>query len=164
MGAYTLYAIQVGEDVISQIEDVRVDPAIEELLVSGDSGIHPEHASVSRQRASIRFTSSAITAVLDITGVGGVVIDEANSSNAAVFYFRQRAMGAAMASGSSHLKMTVNLGFLYPDTVRATHPDKATIDCVLECVYDTNNNPIVIAKNQADPGLSPSVDEVFTID
>ncbi|KPL05255.1 hypothetical protein AMJ85_12030 [candidate division BRC1 bacterium SM23_51] len=162
--AYTLYAIAVGTDVIKQISSCRIDPGIQEMLVSGDSSLDNEHASLQTQEPIVRFTTTAITAALDLLGVGGLVIDEAGESNGVDLYFRRRAMGAGIADGDSHVKLTVNLGLMYPRILNVTHGgDPASIDGELACIYDGTNYPIVIAKNQALADLSPAINEVYTI-
>jgi hypothetical protein len=163
---YSLYAVAVGSSVIRQITDQRVDPGIMEMLVSGDGTIDNEHASIVGIRPILRFTTSGISQALNIAGVSGLVIDQAGSSNGVDLYFAKRAMGSGFASGSVHIKLEVDLGLLYPVSLRATHEanDPATIEYGLAAVgVDAANAPLSCAKGQSLGALAPAISEVYTV-
>ena len=147
---------------MSQILSQNIDPAITEMLESGDSSLDNEHVSVSAQEPTIRFRTSGIAKALTAVGVSGLVIDEDNSGNGIDLYFRKRAIGGGYESGED-LKMVVNLGILVPVTLTGNHPDRAEIEYVLTVLWDGTNDPIVITKDQTAAALTPTTTEIFTI-
>lgn len=165
---FTLYAIKINGSspfptVIDQILSQNIDPGLTEMLESGDSSLDNGHVSASNQAPTIRFSTSAIAKALDATGVGGLVIAAEETATSVDLYFRKRVLGSGFASGSEHLKMTVNLGVLVPVTVSGTHPDRAEIEYMLHVLYDGSNDPILLDKEQTLPDLSPAISNIHTI-
>ncbi len=159
---YTLYALQIGTTVIDQIRSQTIDPGLTEMLESGDSSLDNLHVSVNNQSPTITFSTTALKKALDVCGVAGLLIDEAGSSNGIDLFFRKRAMGGGYAAGSSHLKLTVNLGVLIPTTLPATHPEAGSVEFMLYVVWDGTNNPILIDKDQS-VSLSLAFSAIHTI-
>jgi hypothetical protein len=159
---WTIYAVQIGSTVIDQIESQGIDPAIEQILMNTGGGVFPRFSAVTRQVPMIRFSTTKIDAALTAIGMGGLVIDQAGSTNGVTVFFRKRVIGAGFAAGSSHLKAYVNLGLMTWGAVRASAGGNAVIDVELTCLWDETNSPIVTTIAAAD-ALTPTVADVFTV-
>ncbi|UCG33297.1 MAG: hypothetical protein JSU68_01450 [Phycisphaerales bacterium] len=162
LAAYSLYAVGIGtEGTIRQISAQGMDPAIQKALLSGDGSVEPTWASVIQQEPRATFTTTQIKTVLDLVWPYGYVIP--TNSQPLDLWFRKRAAGSTFASGSDHVKCTINKGLLVPQVIRATQGQPATIDCEVVILWDGTNDPIVIEADQALDDLSPVVSEVYTL-
>lgn len=165
INVYSPYAVAIGAaTVIRQITNVALDPAVQEMLVSGSGRIDPEHASVASQIPMMRFTTTAIKTAIDAAGVSGLKIDQTNDTNQMIFQFQRRAQGGTFDTGSSHTKLTIKRGLLKPVTVNASQGDTpATIEYELVCLYDGANAPVIIETDQALVDKSPAISDVWTV-
>lgn len=163
--SYSLYAVKIGTSAILQVAEQSVDPGITEMLVSADGVIYNEHASIVSVRPIVRFSTTQISAALDICGVTGLVIDEAGSSNGVTLFFAQRDTGTGYTAGATHMAVGVALGLMYPTNLRASHEatDPASVEFALAAIgVSAVLAPLSIDKNQALVDLSPVISEVYT--
>jgi hypothetical protein len=163
--AYALSAVRIDKTadvIIDQITDQNLDPGVEELLEGGGGAIDGEHLSVSRQRPIITFTTTALETALGTCGLGGLVLDDGETTGLIEFHFRKRLMGSTFAGASSHLILTVKYGFMYITGVRATHPNAAQATFAVVAIYDGTNNPLTIVKAQTLPTLTSPADGIWT--
>ncbi len=165
---HTLYAVDIdpitGANAvfIDQVSDWNVDTGIGEILQNADGMVDPTFVAVGSQSPRIRFSSTALATILAKCGISGLKIDSDVTHDGAEFWFQKVAEGGTRASGSNHIKMTMNEGMLLPRMIRATNgPPPATMDFEAVPTYDGTNDPLVIAASQALVG-TPSVGELFT--
>lgn len=166
MDVYTLAQVNIATTaavdlLIDQISDQRISMGIRKLLVGADGNVDPTYTAIAEQNPTANFTTSALATVLATVGIDGLKIDSDVDDDGLEMWFQKLAEGATRASGSNHIKMTVNEGLLVPTRIVAPHNGVATLELLLIITYDGTNEPIVLAASQALEG-SPSVGELFT--
>ena len=169
---HTLYAVDIDPITeanavfVDQVSDYNVDPAVQETLQSADGQVDPTFVATMFQSPRVTFTTSALATVLAKCSnaflISGMKIDSDGTHDGAELWFQKLAEGAIRASGSSHIKLTINEALLVARAINATQGGIATIGMELIIGYDGSNEPIVIADNQALVG-SPTVSELFTL-
>lgn len=168
---YALRAIQftqgAGDIVISQITRQTIDPVLQHYLGGGSSEIDPQFIANLHQPIVVSFGTTALKAVIDLCGVGGMAVDSSLASyEAAELWFAKYADQGEFESftaGTHHIKMSVHLGMLYWTAIdgRADSPDPAEVDVTLIVLSDGTNAPIMIEKDQAWGPTMPSPEVAF---
>ena len=162
--AYTLYAAQIQttgavDHLIDNLVSQRISSGLRQILLGTGDAARPRLLVNQQQTPEVEFTTRKITS-LSTVGVTGLKIDSDVDDDGLELWFQKRDEGANLASGSSHLKGTINEGILVPVSLRAGNDDVATIDYRCVITYDGTNDPIVWADSSAVEG-SPASDEVF---
>ena len=159
---HVLYAVNVAGAAgafMDQVSDWDLSPNIRNLVLGGDGSVDPTYTAVGSQAPSITFSTSKLATVLGKCGINGLEIKSAQELSA---FLRKTVEGGTRAGASSHIKLLVNKGLLFPRRLRATNDasNPATLD--LECLatYDGSNDPVVITSSQSLTG-TPSVSEAF---
>jgi len=105
-------------------------------------------------QALITFETTKVSNALGTVGVNGIVIDSDVSNDGAECWFKQIDEGGTRKTGSTHVKLTINEGILFPTTLSANHNQPATLGYNLNITYDGTNDPIVMAASQATEGTA----------
>jgi hypothetical protein len=163
---HTLYAVNIATTAavdlfIDQITDFNVDTGINEMLVTADGSVDPTYVAIQNQSPRINFTTSALATVLATCGISGLKIDSDVDDDGAEFWFQKMAEGGVRATGSNHMKLTMNEGMLLPRVISASNDGgPATMTMEMVITWDGTNDPLVIATSQALEGTA-IVGEVF---
>jgi len=169
---HTLYAVDVDPITeanavfIDQLTNYGLDPGIAEILQRSGGEVDPTYVATMGQSPRITFTSTALATILAEMSnkflLSGIKIDSDATHDGLECFFQKIAEGGARASGSVHIKMTVNEGLLLPRALSAAQEGVASLALEAIIGYDGTNDPIVIANNQALIG-APAVGELFTL-
>jgi len=165
MDVHTLYAvnIQTAEDVdlfIDQITDQNIDLGITDLLLSADGQVDPTFVAVGEQNPRLAYTSSKLATILASCWIDGLKISSDVDDDGAEFFFQKVEAEGTRATGSSHVKLTMNKGMLIPRTITAPHNALASVELEFIPVWDETNDILVVETSQAIEG-TPSVSEAF---
>ena len=152
--AFTLYAADVNGTMIDQVSSFGVDSGLEQFLLLADGGVDPTYSAVKGLVPKISFSTHAVAAALAVAGMN------AASVTAASFFFQKLAEGGTRASGSSHLKLALTKGMIFPRSLSAGHAEPAELSYEVLCLTDGGGVPVTISKNQALTG-SPVVDQLY---
>ncbi len=161
MNLYTLYLLQHSTDDLGGVTDFGLPPGIREIMLGADGQVDPTFAAVIDQAPTLRWTSRAIQAHLDLIGQDGLAV----SATPLTAWLRRNTAQGVRATGSVHTKMEINLGLAVPRQIRAAHndPNGATIDYECIILHDGTNDPVVITEAQALPASDDEgVQQVFT--
>jgi len=154
MEVFYLYAVDLAGEMIGQIRNQRLNPAIN-LVQEGPGGhVDNEYAAIAGGQPAMGFTSSAVAKALDECGWNGTPIS-ATPFNA----WWQKGLEGGLRDTSGHVLMQVVKGMLYPMTIRAPHVPPATIDYNLLASYNSADLPIQISTGALTD--APAADEMF---
>lgn len=167
MNIHTLYAVQVAtveavDGLFDQIVSFNLDTGLENFIEGADGNIDPMYVAVKSQEPRMRFTTTALVTSLDLCGINGLKISSDEDDDGLEAWFQKADEGGVRATGSNHIKLTVNEGILVPRQISASHNERAELEYELIITWDGTNDPIVIATSQALEGTA-AVGELFTI-
>lgn len=164
MDTYSLYAIVVDDEttpavLVDQIQSQDIDPALTELIESGDGAVDDLYAAVGRSEALVTFETTAIAAALAAAGIDGYAITDEIQ-----LHFRKNAEDGTRATGSNHLMVGIASGMIIPTrfTAQGDQASRITMQIVPRDSAGGGTNPITVTASQPLTG-SPTVDELFVV-
>ena len=164
--AHVLYAVQLDTILgaallLDGISSYSLAAGIRESLLNGDGSFRPKWTAVQQQAPTVEFTTTRIANALAGIGVNGAIIDaDLIGADGLKMFFQKVTEGGTRAGATSHEKLTVKEGLIYPATLNATNDSDANIVYRAAITYDGTNDPIVFAGSQSLEG-TPTIDEGF---
>jgi len=134
-----------GSTLISELTDLSPDSGTDHLTGYAASFPHPLFRGVRGQKPGSPFSSPQIGAILAAILAGGNnwCLDlSAGNTDLGFLQGQNRGIRQARA-GAVHERLRLSRGWLYWDSISASHQQDATISCRLEALYDETNAPIV---------------------
>lgn len=117
---YTLGAVKIGNSVIKQILDARVDQGLQVLLARGSGALFNTFAAVGRYAPLIAFTSAAPKGALTACGLAGVKLTAAVKG---ILYFQQTTELGRVTAGCKTI--TISKGVAVWRSLNAPHLGQA---------------------------------------
>lgn len=136
-----------GPAYISQLRSKGINLNVEEETGYGSANVHPLFSAVLNQVPTIDFSSTQIATVLASAPFIGAGI----SASTAFFWKLAAATGSVARGSSSHLKITMTLGYIHWTQISLQHDSVGTVDSVITVGYDGTNDPLVPAGSQTLP-------------
>jgi len=157
MNAYTIYAVNLGGDLISGCSDQAFDMGLVESIVKGDGSPYPTHIAPMEQRPSITFSTTELAALLTKIGVLGWTIDSP------VILYCQKLSDTGRSAGSDHVVLTVNAGVVIPVQITASQGQggEARMSARIVPTWDGTNIPIIPSTGAL--AGTPAVGSVYTV-
>lgn len=153
-----------GQDlVIAQIESQNLQTGVTDFVLPMDGGVDSVVAALNSLDPVIPITSSAVGYLLARLGLSGLYFESDVDELGGYFYLQKMtATDDARATGASHMRLTVNKGRIFPQTLQASQNQYATLAMNVACLYDGTNNPIIPEADQSLSGTAPTR-ELFTL-
>ena len=159
--ASDLYVVLVGSTSIPNIVSQGIDEGLVHVILSG-SGVAERYGSAVLGKAPVaRFTTRAISTALTAVTVNGLLID---ASPTMTMWLQLFADGATRLGVTSHYKIIIDDGLLYPVSLRAAHGALAELDFACNICERTGDgtHPISYTAAQSLSG-TPEADEQYTL-
>lgn len=131
-----------GSKVLRQVDNVSVDPRIENLI-QGGSSIDTLFAGAQRSIPNVTFDTPAIALMLGYIGLDGTALDTTD------VYFAKFIQGGSLAGATSHVKFTIKQGLGILRSISARQGSEAIASYEVIGTYDGTNAAIAIAINQS---------------
>jgi len=155
---FKLYMVDIDGSYIDQITDQSIGTDLGELFQRRTTSPYNTFVSVGEQRDTFGFTTTALATALGKVGAAGFSIE---SGAELVGYFQQLEQGGTFKGTGAHLKITGNLGMIYPQSLSAENNQIATVSYNAEMIFDGTDDPLQFEKDQSLAGAW-ATDEVFT--
>jgi hypothetical protein len=134
---FTLSAVKAGATLLPQVRSTRLAPDLKKAVEGGDGSPYASFVGVNQANPSFAFTSRAISILLTKAGMSGCATATATPL---VSYWQAMMNQGLRASGSVHVKLQMNDGFLFPEKVSASQTE-ATVDMKWLGISDGINDP-----------------------
>jgi hypothetical protein len=158
--AELLHGIQNSSTFISQFTSCDVSPVVESLLVHAAGQVNPQFVAAMGISPEIRFGSTQLKTILDLTGV---TVDDLSGANTDLWFKAAADQGNRVASASTaHHRYRAAQALLEVQSISAGHRSLATANCRLILGYDGTNVPLVYAGSTALSG-TPTAAENFVL-
>ena len=155
MDVFYLYAVNLAGEMVGQIRNQRLNPAIN-LVQEGPGGhVDNQYAAIAGGQPAMGFTSSAVATAINECGINGTPLAALTPFEG--WWYKGEEGGTRASSG--HIKMAIVKGLVYPMSIRAPHTPPATIDYNVLASYDETLSPIQITVGAL--GVAPEADEMF---
>jgi len=161
-GLWNLYGVKPASGaIIDGIVNHDFTPNDETLRHLADGAADATLITLMQQSPQHVLTTRSLATALGQIGWAGIDIPTTEATFA--MYWRQMAEHGTRKSGSAHIKMTVNKGYVYGQQVEASQGSGAQFTFGLQCGWDGTNAPIISTdSNQALPADGASL-ELFTL-
>jgi len=158
MGQYSIAGIEIGTTVISQITDSTIEEGLEEIITSSSGNLDDSYTAVAKHAPTIKFSTTAVKAVLDLADINGLLFDEAAVATSGVtVWLRERALGGGFSPDGSakHIKLFIGKGMVVPTNIEGGISKDATIQVEIIPMRSTLTAPadeaIVVTDETAFP-------------
>lgn len=145
---------------LRQMDDVGISPSSNKAIIypggSLDAGAIIENMADPMLRFSTRDLTTLFGAISPVTGL--------YCTGGATARFQVRAQGATFSTGGSHTTFASTLGWLLPQSLRASQDDAqgAVAQCTYTALFDGTNKPFTYAINtDLDAATTPSFISAF---
>lgn len=161
MASFVLAALDIDGTIYDQLESVTLAPSLAHAIMGSAGSLDPEFITNIDQNPTIRFTTTQIQDILDLTFLDGFALAAGSS---VILWFREMVAGGGLTAldSSSHLKVTCYLGLLTIQSVNAGLNTPATAEVLVTLLYDGTNNPFLVEKDVATVP-SPTVGEYYVL-
>jgi len=131
--------------LISQLNDLSPETASDHLTGYAASFPHPLFRSVRGQKPGGPFRSTQVGDLLtEILNGGNNWCLDLSAGNTDLGFLQGANRGLRQArAGAVHERLRLSRGWLYWDSISATHQQDAEISCRLAAMYDETNAPVV---------------------
>jgi len=159
MNSYVISAYKHSATLIKGIQDSRLNPNLEQMIVGGSGAPSPAFVGVGQIRPELNLVTTEIkTALANCGGITGAAL----SSDA--FYFQKMLEAGLRAGTLAHIKVTAATGMIIPVSINAVQGRPATLNyLVIMTSADGSASPIVIAGSQSLEAGQDVTDEVYTM-
>ena len=122
--------------------------------------LSPRNRLILGQEPKLSFATRALATALGLCGTSGSDISDLTAG--LIGYQHKFQRGGSRATGSTHRKITVVDGMLYPTRITCAHQGLAELEYEAAAAWDGTNDPFQIAEASALPS-APTDAERFTI-
>lgn len=157
---HSLYHIVGDTTALAGINRQMLNTGTEVYGEPVDGGVYRRFQSVIAQRPTGEFTSLCVAQAIDLIALTGQSIASWTAKMA--WWFQKHAHGGTRAGATSHRKIVVNDGLVFPRRLSCSHQGNAAISYDMIASYDGTNDPFVITDAQSLP-TAVADDERFTI-
>jgi len=159
MNNYVISAFKHSTTLIKGIQDSRLNPNLEQMIVGGSGAPSPSLVGVSQIRPELAIVTTEIkNALANCGGITGAAL----SSD--VFYFQKLLEGGLRAGTLAHIKVTAATGMIIPVSINAVQGQPATLNyLVVMTSADGSASPIAILGSQSLETGQDVTDEVYTM-
>lgn len=130
MGFYIVGAVKLNSTLIPY-SSVNLSPEFEKTLLNSDARSGHSFTGIAKAGPVCKITTPALASVLNLTGLGGVVL-----TGLELYVIKHDAV--AVASGSAHRKWTCTAALARIDSI-STNNGHAEITLEISAVYDGTN-------------------------
>lgn len=158
MEHYTISAVKHNLTFIKGVQNLGLNPALQQIISSGSGAVDPTFSSVGQLQPEMTFDASAIkTALANLGGIDGIAL------NNFIFWFQKMVAGGKRASGLAHTKVTAASGIIIPTRIDAPKlPGEATISYrIVPVSADGDASPLAIAADQALEAGQDQISEAY---
>lgn len=149
MGFYIVGGVKINSTLIP-FSSVNLSPELEKVLLNSDARSGHSFTGVMKSGPVCKITTPALASVLDITGLGGVVLT-------AFELYVVKHDAVSIASGSSHRKWTMTSAVAKIDSI-STSNGHAELVLEISAVFDGTNAVWVMTDGVSAPTQSRVTD------
>ena len=150
MPSFKLFSVTVGSTHIPVTESAY-NPQVEALVEGAASTIDPTALGRRGSKDITTFTTPALGTALGVCGVNGKKI---TGADIVVLTYAQLATGGTYASGSSHVAITINEGYMVLNGGGGDANSAASLQFSVFAITDGVNDPLEIDRAVALPNVS----------
>jgi hypothetical protein len=125
VAVYNIAHVLLNTSSIGQIQSSSFNPGLQEMVSSGSGLVDPQFAAVLQGAPSATFSTQAVSTAVGLIGIGGSAL--LSGSNKLNLFLQQMDLGGLKKSGSSHIKVTLDDGIVYPTSLEVSQGGYASI-------------------------------------
>lgn len=146
---HALYAVVHDSTAIPGVNQLGFSLGGRTINEPSAAELSPRFACMVEQRPRMSFTTRAVATALGLCDADGTDI---STLTAGLIGFQQQfADGGSREGATSHRKIAIAEGLLYPTRISISHGGLAEISYEAFATYDGTNDPIIITESQSLP-------------